>query len=118
MEKNNKIKISMEEKEKINVKKEKKKVKSKFKAFMFSLAVAIFLSSTEFVYADAFDNVTAEISKWAIRLGGLLAFYGGIQVAMGMQSEDAGSKRRGVLELVGGLMVVGFAIGYRTIFGL
>lgn len=92
-------------------------IKSKLKTMSIMVSTFLVLSST-YVYADTFDNVTSEIAKWAIRLGGLLAFWGGIQVAMAFQSEDAGGKRRGVLELVGGLMVVGFAIGYKQIFNL
>ncbi len=94
-----------------------KKLKSKIAVTTLMLGSFIILAN-EYVYADVFDNVTAEIAKWAIRIGGLLAFIGVLQFAMAFQSEDAGGKRRGILEFTAGLMVVGFAMGYRTIFGL
>lgn len=105
--------IDSKEKNKINI----KIVFKRIKKIMLSFAVVMVLLSID-AYASTFDNVTKEISNWAVKLGGLLALWGGIQIGLGFQSEDAGAKRRGVLELIGGLMVVAFAIGYKTIFGL
>ena len=94
-----------------------KELRDKIKNTTIMVGTLMILLSP-YVYADTFDNVTAEIAKWAIRLGGLLAFVGAITFGMAFQSEDAGGKRRGVLEFVGGLIVAGFAVGYKTIFGL
>lgn len=95
----------------------KNEVKSKLKTIFTMICTFTILTST-YVYADTFDNITAEIAKWAIRIGGLLAFVGAITFGMAFQSEDAGGKRRGILEFVGGLIVAGFAVGYKSIFGL
>lgn len=73
---------------------------------------------TKHIYADTFDNVTGFVAGWVARIGGLVAFIGAIQFVMALQQEDAGAKRRGILEFSGGVMVVALALGYKSIFGL
>ncbi len=95
----------------------KEVIKSKGAA-IFTMVCTFTILTSKYVYADTFDNITAEISKWVIRIGGLLAFIGAVTFGMALQSEDAGGKRRGILEFTAGLIVAGFAVSYKSLFGL
>lgn len=58
------------------------------------------------VDADAaFVSVIAFFAKWIGRVGLVIAFVGAIQFALGIKSEDAEGKSRGLMVLVAGFIV-------------
>ena len=67
---------------------------------------------------DKFDNIVVWIAAWVGRVGLLVAFWGGVQIAFSLSDHDAGQKRSGILLLVAGLMVFGISVGYKTLLGL
>lgn len=67
---------------------------------------------------DKFDNMVVWIAAWVGRVGLLVAFWGGVQIAFSLSDHDAGQKRNGILFLVAGLMVFGLSVGYKTLLGL
>ncbi|MBP1926711.1 hypothetical protein J2Z76_002581 [Sedimentibacter acidaminivorans] len=76
----------------------------------------VFASTTAGV--DKFDNMVVWIASWVGRVGLLVAFWGGVQIAFSLSDHDAGQKRNGILFLVAGLMVFGLSVGYKTLLGL
>lgn len=77
---------------------------------------AVFATTTAGV--DKFDNMVVWIAAWVGRVGLLVAFWGGVQIAFSLSDHDAGQKRNGILFLVAGLMVFGLSVGYKTLLGL
>lgn len=65
-----------------------------------------------------FDNIMNWLSGWIGKIGIILTLWGGIQIAFSVSNEDAGQKRKGILEAVSGLMVMALAYGYRAIIGI
>ena len=68
------------------------------------------------VFADGgaeemWTTMTALISKWVLRLGGVVVFVGAIMFALGWKSDDADQKTRGVQTMVAGAMVAAIAGG-------
>ena len=58
---------------------------------------------------DTIDVFVAEIGKWLVKIGVVIAMVGGIMFALGWQREDAEGKSRGLLTLMAGFMIA--AIG-------
>jgi len=77
---------------------------------------AVFASTTAGV--DKFDNMVTWVASWVGRVGLLVAFWGGVQVAFSLSDHDAGQKRNGILFLVTGLMVFGISVSYNALLGL
>ncbi|MGD9678881.1 MAG: hypothetical protein AB7V16_11125 [Vulcanibacillus sp.] len=67
---------------------------------------------------DKFDNMVTWVASWVGRVGLLVAFWGGVQVAFSLSDHDAGQKRNGILFLVSGLMVFGISVAYNALLGL
>lgn len=67
---------------------------------------------------DKFDNIVVWLAAWVGRVGLLVAFWWGVQIAFSLSDHDAGQKRSGILLLVAGLMVFGISVGYKTLLGL
>lgn len=68
------------------------------------------------VFADGgaeqmWTTMTNLISKWVLRLGGVVVFVGGIMFALGWKSDDAEQKTRGIQTMVAGAMVAAIAGG-------
>lgn len=66
------------------------------------------------VFADGnaekmWETMTDLISKWVLRLGGVVVFVGAIMFALGWKSDDADQKTRGVQTMVAGAMVAAIA---------
>lgn len=55
------------------------------------------------------DTFVAEIGKWLIKIGVVVAMVGGVMFALGWQREDSEGKSRGLLTVMAGFMVA--AIG-------
>lgn len=91
------------------------------------MAMAAFLTifTATHVYAagggDAgmaeFDKVIGTIAKWAGRIGLVVAFFGGIQTALGFKNDDADAKIRGMQTLAAGFLVFGLSKSL-SLFGL
>ncbi len=58
---------------------------------------------------DTIDVFVAEIGKWLVKIGVVIAMVGGIMFALAWQREDAEGKSRGLLTLMAGFMIA--AIG-------
>ena len=66
--------------------------------------MTVFAASTASI-----DKFVAEIGKWLIKIGVVVAMVGGVMFALGWQREDSEGKSRGLLTIMAGFMVA--AIG-------
>lgn len=55
---------------------------------------------------EVWDTITGQITKWVTRLGGMVAFIGGIMFALGWKRDDADQKSQGISTVVAGAMVI------------
>ncbi|WP_326910668.1 hypothetical protein [Sedimentibacter sp. MB31-C6] len=101
-----------------NLKKLSLHIKIVFTTISISILNNIMVFASDTAGVDKFDNMVAWIAAWVGRVGLLVAFWGGIQVAFSLSDHDAGQKRNGILFLVAGLMVFGLSIAYKTLLGL
>ncbi|MEK4433102.1 hypothetical protein MHB54_28505 [Paenibacillus sp. FSL M7-0802] len=92
-------------------------------AKVLSLSFALMLIGTK-IYAananegmDQFDGVIEVIATWAGRIGLVVAFFGGIQTALGFKQDDADGKVRGMKTMAAGFMVFGISKSL-SLFGL
>jgi len=64
-----------------------------------------------------FNNVLEWILGWIGKIGIVIAVWGAVQVGLSFSTEDAGQRRKGILELISGLMVMAIGYGAQTIIG-
>lgn len=62
------------------------------------------------------DAVISWIVSWAAKIGLVVAFFGGIQVALGFMNDDADSKVSGMKTLAAGFMVFGICMAADELF--
>lgn len=111
----------------------KKNAMRKLGKMMFLVVMLIILVSCP-VYADVaaddggggddpmafgmsrIDAVIAWIVSWAAKIGLVVAFFGGIQVALGFMNDDADSKVAGMKTLAAGFMVFGLCMAADELF--
>ncbi|NUU75345.1 hypothetical protein [Paenibacillus xylanilyticus] len=96
-------------------------IKKPMAAKVLSLSFALMLMTTR-IYAaaegmDQFDGVVEVIATWAGRIGLVVAFFGGIQTALGFKQDDADGKVRGMKTMAAGFMVFGISKSL-SLFGL
>lgn len=66
---------------------------------------------------DKLDNLIDVIAKWLGRIGLIVAFFGGVQTALGFKNDDADGKIRGLKTLAAGFLVFGLTQSL-SLFGL
>lgn len=66
---------------------------------------------------DKLDNLIDVIAKWLGRIGLIVAFFGGVQTALGFKNDDADGKIRGLRTLAAGFLVFGLTESL-SLFGL
>lgn len=64
-----------------------------------------------------YNNVVDWILGWVGRIGIVVTIYGLVQIASSFSTEDAGQRRKGILELISGLMLLAIGYGARAIIG-
>jgi TRAP-type C4-dicarboxylate transport system permease small subunit len=92
----------------------------KLKVIVTALLIAVFNVITVYAYNDGvtqYDNVLNWILGWIGRIGIVIAIWGAVQIGLSFSSEDAGQRRKGILELISGLMVMAVGYGAKTIIG-
>lgn len=99
-----------------------KKINDKVNKFKISVLTALMsIMSAINVYAvdgeAQYDNVVSWILGWVGKIGILVTIYGAVQIASSFSTEDAGQRRKGILELISGLMLLAIGYGARTIIG-
>lgn len=62
------------------------------------------------------DIVIQWIVGWVAKIGLVVAFFGGIQVALGFMNDDADAKVTGMKTLAAGFMVYGLCAAANTLF--
>lgn len=67
---------------------------------------------------DMWDTMTKLVSKWAMRLGGVVLFVGGVMFALGWKDDNADGKTRGINTMIAGAMVIAVAALANTFFNL
>lgn len=87
-----------------------------------AMATYISICNTLNVYAQLdgttqFDNTTNWVLKWIGKIGILVVIWGAVQIAFSISNEDAGQRRKGILELVSGLMIIAIGYGAKSIIG-
>lgn len=81
--------------------------------FMCGLGTSAFAAEG----TQAIDSIITWIASWTLKIGLVVAFIGGIQVALGFKSDDANEKVRGLKTLAAGFMVAGISKSL-DLFGL
>lgn len=66
---------------------------------------------------DKLDTLIEVIAKWLGRIGLIVAFFGGVQTALGFKNDDADGKIRGLKTLASGFLVFGLTQSL-SLFGL
>lgn len=105
-----------------NVKKLVKKAKdlrynvrfNKFCMYAFTGVLAAFFFMDNAYAFDASDQIAGEIAKWIKRGGGLVGFFGAVQTAYGLRSDDPEAKSKGIKTCLSGAAVAGIAQGYSS----
>ncbi len=64
-----------------------------------------------------FNNVLSWVLSWVQKIGIVIAVWGAVQIGLSFSTEDAGQRRKGILELISGLMVMAIGYGAKTIIG-
>ena len=64
-----------------------------------------------------FNNVLDWILGWIGKIGIVVAVWGAVQIGLSFSTEDAGQRRKGILEFISGLMVMAIGYGAKTIIG-
>lgn len=62
------------------------------------------------------DIVIQWIVSWVAKIGLVVAFFGGVQVALGFMNDDADAKVTGMKTLAAGFMVYGICAASTTLF--
>lgn len=62
------------------------------------------------------DIVIQWIVSWVAKIGLVVAFFGGVQVALGFMNDDADAKVSGMKTLAAGFMVYGICAASNTLF--
>ena len=63
------------------------------------------------------DKLIDFIAAWVVKLGGVIAFIGGIMFAIAFKNDDANGKTNGIKTAVAGFMLVGIGLS-KSLFGL
>lgn len=66
---------------------------------------------------NAIDSLITWVAGWTLKIGLIVAFFGGVQTALGFKNDDADGKVRGLKTLAAGFMVAGIS-GSLDLFGL
>ncbi len=79
------------------------------------IAGILIIISTAYVYAappteipadtSSLDKIVDWLALWSGKIGLVVAFFGGIQLALSIKNDDSDAKVRGIKTLVSGLMV-------------
>lgn len=90
------------------------------KVFISAFIITIFNVLTVYANKDGvtqYNNVLDWILGWIGRIGVVIAVWGAVQIGLSFSTEDAGQRRKGILELISGLMVMAIGFGAKTIIG-
>lgn len=60
------------------------------------------------------DLLAQTIAGWSQKVGGVIAFFGGLQTAMGFKNDDPEVKNKGLKTIASGGLVAAVATGYAT----
>ena len=60
------------------------------------------------------DLLAQTIAGWAQKVGGVIAFFGGLQTAMGFKNDDPEVKNKGLKTIASGGLVAAVATGYAS----
>lgn len=60
------------------------------------------------------DLLAQTIAGWAQKVGGVIAFFGGLQTAMGFKNDDPEAKNKGLKTIASGGLVAAVATGYAS----
>jgi hypothetical protein len=77
-----------------------------------TLCVASLVLGTVALGEPSVDAFTALIADWASKIGGIVAFVGGIDFAMGWKNDDPSERIRGMKTFIAGAMIFAIAKGY------
>ena len=72
--------------------------------------------ATDYNGSGSFDTVVSTIVTWVKRIGGVVAFIGGIQFGFAFKHDDADGKTKGLMTLASGFIVIALCLGYSTLF--
>ncbi len=103
----------------MNIKKTKG-ITNKVKTGIFTLLTAFIVNFNAYATnagEEQFNNVLAWVLIWVRNIGIVIAIWGAVQIGMSFSTEDAGQRRKGILELISGLMVMAIGLGSKNIIG-
>lgn len=94
-------------------------IKNKVKIVLIIVLSSFFTSVTTYANdgVTQYNNVLDWVLAWIGRIGIVIAVWGAVQIGLSFSTEDAGQRRKGILELISGLMVMAIGFGAKTIIG-
>jgi len=93
----------------------------KIRISVMSILMSIISSINVYATVDGeaqYNNVVDWVLGWVGKIGILVGLYGLVQIATSFSTEDAGQRRKGILELISGLMLLAIGYGGRAIIGV
>ncbi len=92
-----------------------------FRIWVMTLMMSVTSTVNAYATVDGeaqYNNAVDWLLGWIGRIGIVVGLWGLTQIAMSFSTEDAGQKRKGILELISGLMLMAIGYGGRTILGV
>ncbi len=97
-----------------------KNITNKVKTCIFALLTAVIVNVNAYATnsgEEQFNNVLTWVLNWIRNIGIVIAVWGAVQIGLSFSTEDAGQRRKGILELISGLMVMAIGMGAKNIIG-
>nr|WP_243147924.1 hypothetical protein [Clostridium botulinum] len=87
--------------------------------FIMLLSICLSCAIPAYASADtsAMDTLIKWLADWSMKIGLVVAFFGGIQTSLGFKNDDADGKVRGLKTLASGFMVAAISKSL-DLFGL
>lgn len=79
-----------------------------------TLCVATLVLGTVALADPSVDFFTALIAEWAKKIGGIIAFIGGVDFALGWKNDDPSERIRGMKTFIAGAMIFAIAVAYKS----
>ena len=78
-------------------------------AAMFAMAMPVYAANTTDI-SSIIDSVISFLAWGVGGIGGFLAIFGIVTLGIGFSGDNASEKQKGIIGLVGGIIVIGAAI--------
>ncbi len=88
--------------------------KEMIKKVILSLMLVILVSEVQAHAAPSIDTLTAMLSSYTQKAGGIIAFIGAVMAALGFKNDDPSEMTKGIKTCIAGIFVFAIATGYQV----